>query len=134
MRTKSAPEKGAVWSINDEERVSICFILLSSDSAGSMPADTHLFQVFLKMYSANISAVLLFHSFFCPVLAPNILLYGQVFVSAIRGCGQSFPSPCDNNVFESLYACPLQFMLIGVDQSRPIINQSVWSSDFRFIL
>ena len=66
-------------------------VSVTGDPAGSMSADTHLFQIFFECRPLLRLIFFSLPSFFRCLLAPNALLYVPVFLSEIGGCGQAFP-------------------------------------------
>ena len=87
-------------------------IMVTGVPAGSMPADTHLFQVFLEGVSPYMSSSTS-PSFFCRLLALSIAVCAGLFLCSLRTWPAIFLlHNCCNNVLESLHACSLHHFLI----------------------
>ena len=90
-----------------------------------MPADTHLFQVFFESTSPcllrplRLSSTLFWHPVHC-------CRCGSFSLQSEDVAGH-FPSPCTDNVLESLHACPPHHLLVGqwlcTDVVAPVDNK-----------
>ena len=85
-------------------------ITVTGDPAGSMPADTHLFKVFVQgehvitPSASPLSSAVFGHPVHCCMC--------RSFLRQSENVASHFPSPCFNNVLESLRACSIHHLFI----------------------
>ena len=78
-------------------------ITVTGDPAGSMPADTHLLLVFFEgaspclLWPPSVSSAVFWH------IVHSCM--GWSYSLQSENVASHFPSPCCNNVLESLHAC-----------------------------